>query len=138
MPSLKWYTTVTIASFGALIALASHQSDVLGFKNQNADFSEHPEDADDEFIVDDNSEIHWLAAVISVNMAACILLLFALAVVRVVFGELRTQELNAAKDKFWNFVFYKVKTGVFVLSNMGFLNQKLSFSLKGSIFLDNN
>ena len=36
------------------------------------------------------------------------MLLFALSVTRIVFGELRTQELNSAKDKFWNFVFYKV------------------------------
>lgn len=82
------------------MVLASHQSDIFGIKPiTDPSF-------DDEF--DADSEIHWLAAVICVNMAACILLLFALAVVRLVFGELRTQELNAAKDKFWNFVFYKV------------------------------
>lgn len=82
--------------------MASHQSDVLGLQSAT------PSDPAVEHEFDDNSEIHWLAAVICVNMAACILLLFALAVVRLVFGELRAPELNAAKDKFWNFVFYKV------------------------------
>jgi len=88
LPSLKWYTGVTAVSFLSLVAFASGQSDMLDPETENP-------------------EIHWLAAVICVNMAACILLLFALAVVRLVFGELRAQELNAAKDKFWNFVFYK-------------------------------
>jgi hypothetical protein len=82
-----------------LVGLASHQSDVLGLK---------PPEDQQEIFPETNSEIHWLAAVVCVNMAACILLLFALAIVRLVFGELRTLELNAAKDKFWNFVFYKV------------------------------
>ena len=80
---------MTAVSFLSLVAFASGQSDMLDPETENP-------------------EIHWLAAVICVNMAACILLLFALAVVRLVFGELRAQELNAAKDKFWNFVFYKV------------------------------
>ena len=87
---MKWYTGVTAVSFLSLVAFASGQSDMLDPETENP-------------------EIHWLAAVICVNMAACILLLFALAVVRLVFGELRAQELNAAKDKFWNFVFYKVR-----------------------------
>ena len=81
---------MTALSFFGLVAFATRQSDMLDPETEN-------------------SEIHWLAAVICVNMAACILLLFALAVVRLVFGELRAQELNAAKDKFWNFVFYKVR-----------------------------
>lgn len=101
LPSLKWYTCVTFFLFGGFVVLASHQSDVLGLQSAT------PSDPAAEHEFDDNSEIHWLAAVICVNMAACILLLFALAVVRLVFGELRAPELNAAKDKFWNFVFYK-------------------------------
>lgn len=98
LPSLKWYTTISFFSFCGLVGLASHQSDVLGLK---------PPEDQQEIFPETNSEIHWLAAVVCVNMAACILLLFALAIVRLVFGELRTLELNAAKDKFWNFVFYK-------------------------------
>ena len=87
--------------FGGFVVLASHQSDLVGFKPP-------PDPMDPEEDMGPTSEIHWMAAVVCVNMAACVLLLFALAVTRLVFGELRTQELNAAKDKFWNFVFYKV------------------------------
>jgi autocrine motility factor receptor len=98
LPSLKWYTIWSMLCFGGFVVLASHQSDLVGFKPPP-----DPMDPEEEL----GAEIHWMAAVVCVNMAACVLLLFALAVTRLVFGELRTQELNAAKDKFWNFVFYK-------------------------------
>merc|ERR1719210_1200925 len=73
-------------------------------KTKSMIFFEKVEDEDANL---EDQTIHWFAAVICVNMAACLLLLFALSVTRIVFGELRTQELNSAKDKFWNFVFYK-------------------------------
>ena len=99
-------------------SLASRES--FQVKDEITDLLKKVED--DQADLEDQT-IHWFAAVICVNMgkkklsktwnhfkisAACLLLLFALSVTRIVFGELRTQELNSAKDKFWNFVFYKV------------------------------
>lgn len=113
LPSLKLYTIVSFVSFGILIFLNVHPSAKESFQYQDEisdllkegrDLLEKVEDEDANL---EDQTIHWFAAVICVNMAACLLLLFALSVTRIVFGELRTQELNSAKDKFWNFVFYK-------------------------------
>lgn len=113
LPSLKLYTFVSFVSFATLIFCVAHPSS--HFYDEISDELESPmqkwqqltAELSDDSDNGQNQPIHWLAAVICVNTAACILLLFALSVTRLVFGELRTQELNSAKDKFWNFVFYK-------------------------------
>jgi len=106
LPSLKLYTFISFVSFFTLIFLYANPSASESFKYQDEinDFFKKVEDEETNL---EDQTIHWFAAVICVNMAACLLLLFALSVTRIVFGELRTQELNSAKDKFWNFVFYK-------------------------------
>ena len=138
LPSLKLYTFVSFVSFAVLVLFVSHPSSEFNHDENNSDTSTTLQpiqtlqkltaELSDEDDTVQNQPIHWLAAVICVNtgnfssytwrrlkywfkicfLAACILLLFALSVTRIVFGELRTQELNSAKDKFWNFVFYKV------------------------------
>jgi len=106
LPSLKLYTFVSFVSFFMLIFLYAHPAakETFQYREEIHDLLKKVEDEDANL---EDQTIHWFAAVICVNMAACLLLLFALSVTRVVFGELRTQELNSAKDKFWNFVFYK-------------------------------
>jgi len=116
LPSLKLYTFVSFVSFAVLVLFVSHPSSEFNNDEDNSDTStlqpiqtlqKLTAELSEEDDTVQNQPIHWLAAVICVNTAACILLLFALSVTRIVFGELRTQELNSAKDKFWNFVFYK-------------------------------
>lgn len=109
LPSLKWYTGISMTSFIGLVLMMSYNKDLL------------PDIPNDEIIPDDLEEVslevaqmrnnwleeNWFVSLIVVNMAACVLLLFFMVVIRVVFGDLRTAERNSAKDKFWNYVFYK-------------------------------
>lgn len=108
LPSLKLYTLVSFLSFVGLVFIAAYPQSQFKEELNPTEFKKflNGENTENETDIE-NQPIHWLAAVICVNMAACILLLFALSVTRIVFGELRSQELNSAKDKFWNFVFYK-------------------------------
>lgn len=116
LPSLKWYTVLSLTSFVGLILTLSYNKDLAPSLPENELLSSPEiellteEEVDLERAQMRNSwlEENWVVSLIIINMAACMLLLFSMAVIRVVFGELRNAEKNSAKDKFWNYVFYKV------------------------------
>lgn len=115
LPSLKWYTVLSLSSFIGLILTLSYNKDLLPSLPENELLSSPEielltdEEVDLERAQMRNSwlEENWVVSLVIINMAACMLLLFSMAVIRVVFGELRNAERNSAKDKFWNYVFYK-------------------------------
>jgi hypothetical protein len=130
LPSLKWYTVLSISSFIGLILTLSYNKDLLPSLPENELLSSPEielltaEEVDLERAQMRNSwlEENWVVSLVFINMAACMLLLFSMAVIRVIFGELRNAERNSAKDKFWNYVFYKVRT-----NHSFFLANKIKF-----------
>ncbi|CAH4028989.1 unnamed protein product [Pieris brassicae] len=73
-----------------------------------------------------------------INMSWCLLAVGGWAVVRAVFGRLRVSEAQRAKDKLWNYVFYKF-IFVFGVLNVHYLDELLLwcawFTLLGALTL---
>ena len=116
LPSLKWYTVLSLTSFVGLILTLSYNKDLWPSlpEDELLSYPDIDQLTDEEVNLERDQmrnswlEENWVISLIVINMATCMLLLFSMAVIRVVFGELRNAERNSAKDKFWNYVFYKV------------------------------
>ena len=73
MPSLKLYTLVSFLSFVGLVFIAAHPQSQFKEELNPTEFNkflngEHPNNDPDNNTDIENQPIHWLAAVICVNM----------------------------------------------------------------------